>query len=154
MRSVWFSLLALAVPFFGAAQGLMPSVTNLSGFDGTVNNFAITSSIGEPIITTLTTPDIIITQGFLQPEILPCANIEFRYYPNPAIDDITVEAFGCEVQIESIQLFDLWGRIIPGITLGKNNKVKLKDLSQGVYLMQVFLTNGTSHAIKVLKVEN
>ncbi len=148
MKSVWFVLLALTAPLFGAAQGMMPSVTNLSGFDGIVNNFTITSSIGESITTTLT------SQGFLQPEILPCINVEFRYYPNPATDEVTVEAFGCEVQIESIQLFDLWGRLIPGITLGKNNKVKLKDLSQGVYLMQVFLANGTSNAIKVLKVEN
>jgi len=154
MRSVWLNLLALSAPLFGAAQGMLPSVTNLSGFDGTVNNFTITSSIGEPIITTLMTQDVILTQGFLQPEVLPCINIEFRYYPNPAPEEITVEAFGCEVQIESIQLVDLWGRLMPGITLGKNNKVKLRDLSPGVYLMQVFLTNGTSSAIKILKVEN
>jgi hypothetical protein len=154
MRSVWLSLLALATPLLGVAQGMMPSVTNLSGFDGTVNNFTITSSIGEPIITTLTSQNVILTQGFLQPEVLPCLDVRFSYYPNPATDEITVEAFGCEVRIESIQLIDLWGRVLPGITLGKNNKVKLKDLSQGVYLMQVFLTNGTSQAIKVLKVEN
>jgi hypothetical protein len=154
MRSVWLGLLALVAPVFGAAQGMMPSVTNLSGFDATVNSFTITSSIGEPVITTLTTQDVIVTQGFLQPETLPCLNIEFSYYPNPATEEVTVEAHGCEVQIESIQLFDLWGRLMPGIALGKNSKVKLNGLSQGVYLMQVFLTNGTSHAIKILKVEN
>src|SRR6478736_8673852 len=154
MRSVLPCFLALVIPLFGVAQGMMPSVTNLSGFDGTASSFTITSSIGEPVITTLTTDELIVTQGFLQPEILPCINVEFSYYPNPAIDEITVAAFGCEVQIESIQLFDLWGRLLPGIALGKNNKVKLRDLSQGIYLMQVFLTNGTSHAIKILKVEN
>lgn len=154
MRSIWLGLLTLMAPLSAIGQGMMPSVTNLSGFDVTVNSFTITSSIGEPLITTLSSNDLIVTQGFLQPEILPCVDVEFNYYPNPAIDEITVEAFGCEVRIQAVQLLDLWGRTIPGITLGKNNIVKLKGLSQGVYLMQVLLSNGTSHATKIIKVEN
>ena len=153
MRSIRIGLIAIFCPLIGAAQSLMPSVTNLSGFDGTATNYTITSSIGEPLITTLTAEEIILTQGFLQPEVLPCLNVTFSYYPNPAPEEITVEVSGCEVQIESIQLFDLWGRLIPSITLGKNNKIKLNGLSQGLYLMEVRLSNGISNAIKIIKVD-
>ncbi len=153
MRSIRIGLLAIFCPLLGYSQDMMPAVVNLSGFDATINNQLVTSSVGEPLITTLLSEDIILTQGFLQPEILPCLNVEFSYYPNPAPEEITLEVSGCEVQIESIQLFDLWGRLIPSVKLGKNNKIKLHGLSQGLYLIEVQLSNGASHAIKIIKVD-
>jgi len=134
-----------------AQQSVVPSVNNITGIDYKLNDIFVTTSIGEPAVSTLQTSQGYITQGFLQPETLPCTNLEFKYYPNPAIDIITIEAFGCEVGIQSIQVIDLWGRIITTVIKPKDNQVDLGDFAQGVYLLKVTLTNDDIHAISVVK---
>jgi hypothetical protein len=137
-----------------AQQSIAPSVNNLAGIDGKFSDTFITTSIGEPAITTLGAKQGYITQGFLQPEMLPCVDLEFKYYPNPAKDIITIEAYGCEVGIQSIDIVDLWGRLITTVRSPKDNQVNLGDLAQGVYLLKVKLTNDDIHAISVVKTSN
>jgi hypothetical protein len=144
-----FSLLIL--PFLGQAQARQ-QVTNMAGFDISVTDFIVTSSIGEPAILTFTNSNLILTQGFLQPEILPCKDITFSYYPNPAKGEITIQAFGCEVQVQGMELYDSWGRKITFIRPSKDNKVQLGDISPGVYFIKVLLTNSDSKTIKIVKV--
>src|ERR1051325_4008071 len=113
MRTVFTAIFVLLIPvLLRSQQSIAPSVNNLAGIDGKVSDTFITTSIGEPAITTLGAKQGYITQGFLQPEMLPCVDLEFKYYPNPAKDIITIEAYGCEVGIQSIDIVDLWGRVI------------------------------------------
>jgi len=155
MKAVFLAFWVLFMPFFlRAQQSIAPSVNNLAGIDGKVSDAFITTSIGEPAITTLGTKNGYITQGFLQPELLPCVNLEFRYYPNPAKDIITIEAFGCEVGIMSMDILDLWGRLLSTVPSSVNNELNLGDLAQGVYLIKVKLTNDDIHTISVVKTSN
>lgn len=151
MGSKLTCFLLVALPCIGFTQARQ-QVTNLAGFDISASNLIVTTSIGEPAIVTLSNEGIILTQGFLQPENLPCEELEFSYYPNPAKREITIEAFGCEVQIAGMELFDTWGRSITSIKPSVDNKVQLGDLSPGVYLIKVLLTNRTSRTIKVVKI--
>lgn len=155
MRIIITLLIFAGVPFFGEAQKVSPQVTNLGGFDltGGVNR-VITVSVGEPAIATFITDDYILTQGFLQPEILPCKEFKLVYYPNPTPDDMTIEVLGCDVKINIMQLIDVWGRVITTIAPTKNNKVLLGDVSPGVYFIQVFFTNSETETIKIAKVSN
>lgn len=141
----------LLLPFLGMSQARQ-QVTNMAGFDISVPDFIVTSSIGEPAILTFTNSNLILTQGFLQPEILPCKDLTFSYYPNPAKGEITIEAFGCEVQIQFMDLYDTWGRKITSIMPSKDNKVQLGDISPGAYFIKILLTNGDSKSIKIIKV--
>lgn len=154
MRSIFYSWLAVISPLCCLGQKVMPSVTNMAGFDLSAAGLVTTLSIGEPAITTLSSEQATVTQGFLQPEILPCRDVSFTYYPNPAVDEITIEAFGCEVKIESIQVFDIWGRLIGSLIPSKDNKVQLGHISQGVYLMKITLTNGQVNTVEIVKVSN
>ncbi|HZX73150.1 MAG TPA: T9SS type A sorting domain-containing protein [Cyclobacteriaceae bacterium] len=154
MRSIFFSWLAVISPFFCLAQGSSPRVANTAGFDLAMNNLVVTSSIGEPAITTLTSSSYSITQGFLQPEILPCPDASLSYYPNPAKDEITIEVFGCEMQIQSFQIIDIWGRLIATAKPTKDNKVNLTGLSQGVYVIRVLLSNNVVNNISIVKLSN
>lgn len=147
--------------FFGMAQKVSPQVTNQAGFDLLpAKILAITISIGEPAIATFVTDDFTLTQGFLQPEIEPCGEFELTYYPNPTQDDVTVEALGCDIKIRSMQLIDVWGRVLTTMSPTQNNKVYLGDVSPGVYFIKVFLTNSQSESIsqtesiKIAKVSN
>jgi hypothetical protein len=127
---------------------------NLAGIDSKVNDTFISFSIGEPAISTIGTKEGYITQGFLQPEVLPCTDIKFRYYPNPAIDLIRVEADGCEVGILSIVVLDVWGRPLKTVPASLDNEVSLGDFAQGVYLLKVTLTNNDVHTISVVRSSN
>lgn len=129
-------------------------VTNLAGFDLASSGVIVTVSIGEPAVTTLATSSLSVTQGFLQPEILPCKDLRFNYYPNPAKDDITIEAFGCEAQIESLEIIDMWGRLVRTAEAKKNSKVDLTGLSQGVYVIRVLLSNSAINNITIVKLNH
>ena len=152
MKSILLNLLAALCPFLGFSQNMMSSVTNLAGYDLSASGLFTTVSIGEPAILTLTSDNNIITQGFLQPEILPCKNLSFTYYPNPTKGELTVEAFGCEIKIKSIQVLYVWGRLITNLPPTKDNKLEVGFLSSGVYVLKVFLTNGQFNAINIVKI--
>jgi hypothetical protein len=156
MKSLFAAFVVLFVPLaLRGQQSIAPSVNNLAGIDGHFSDAYVTTSIGEPAITTIfSSKGSIITQGFLQPEILPCVDVEFRYYPNPAKDWITIEAYGCEVRIESMDIVDLWGRLISTAKPTRTNELNLGDLAQGVYLVKVRLTNQDVHTISVVKTSN
>ncbi|MBN8577264.1 MAG: T9SS type A sorting domain-containing protein [Cytophagales bacterium] len=151
MRSKLTTILLLALPVMGLAQARQ-QVTNLAGFDLSVTDFILTSSIGEPAIVTLQTSEVILTQGFLQPELLPCKELEFDYYPNPARSTITIMARGCDARIVSMLLYDTFGRYITSIKPDNNNVVHLGDLSAGVFFMKVILTTNETKTIKLIKV--
>jgi Secretion system C-terminal sorting domain len=154
MRSIFISWLAVISPLFCLSQGMFPRVTNMAGFDMAMDNIVVTVSIGEPAVTTLTTTTNYVTQGFLQPEIFPCPELSISYYPNPAKDEITIEAFGCDVQIQSLQIIDLWGRLITTAKPTKDNKLNLTGLSQGVYVIRVLLSNDLTNNINIVKLAN
>ena len=152
MKPILLSLLAALCPFLGFSQNMMPSVTNLAGYDLSALGLITTVSIGEPAILTLASDNNIITQGFLQPEILPCQDLSLTYYPNPTKGELTIEAFGCDVRIKSIQVLDVWGRLITTLPHTKDNKLEIGFLSSGVYVLKVFLTNGQFNAINIVKI--
>lgn len=155
MRPIFFAFLILFVPVLLCAQDtIAPSVNNPAGIDAKVNGTFITTSIGEPAIITLQATQGYITQGFLQPELLPCTNIEMKYYPNPTKGIITIEVDGCDVGVQSVQVIDIWGRLIETVTSPKDNQVNLGEYAQGVYLLKVKLSNEDVHAISVVKTSN
>lgn len=155
MRSIFIAWLAVISPWFAKAQFGTPSVPNASGFELPMGNSSFTISIGEPLITTLTSSASVITQGFLQPvDREPCIGVEFTYYPNPAKEFIIVEPRGCDDQIQSVQIIDLWGRVMETVSPKADNVVSLTDLSQGLYVFKVLLKGGASGNFSAIKVSN
>lgn len=147
-------IIALTSPF-ARGQQISPYVINHAGFTFSKGEFNTSASIGELAVTTLSASSGIITQGFLQPAIYnPCNDIEIRYYPNPVIDELTIEALGCESKIESIEFFIVWGQLISQIKRAKNNKIEFGSYSPGIYFMKVNLSIGRADLIKIVKVSN
>lgn len=147
-------IIAITSPF-ARGQQVSPHVINHAGFSFSTSEFNTSASIGELAVTTLSSSTGIITQGFLQPAIYnPCNDIEIRYYPNPVIDELTLEALGCESKIESIEFFNVWGQLISQIKRAKNNKIEFGSYSPGIYFMKVNLSVGRADLIKIVKVSN
>ncbi len=155
MRSIFISWLAVISPWLACAQLDTPSVPNSAGFELPMNNSSFTISIGEPAVITLTSSSAFITQGYLQPiDREPCHNVTFTYYPNPVKEFINIEVLGCDDEIASVQIIDLWGRTISSINSLKGNQVFLGDLSQGLYVLNVLLKGGTRGSFSAIKIAN
>jgi hypothetical protein len=153
MRSIFISWLAVISPLLGAAQEAGPRVVNSLGLVQKFENVSMEASIGEIAITTLTSLDNTITQGFLQPmEESPCASVDIIYYPNPTQDLVTIEAIGCDNQIVSVEVIDVWGRLLETFTPDEESKVSMATFSQGLYLLKVTLKTGIVKAVSAIKV--
>lgn len=155
MRSIFIAWLAVISPWFVYGQFNSPSVPNALGFELPMGNSSITISIGEPLVSTLTSTSSVITQGYLQPiDRVPCTGVEFAYYPNPTKEFIIIEPKGCDDQIEWVQIIDLWGRVMDTVTPKADNMVRLDDLSQGLYVFKVKLQGGTTGNFSAIKISN
>ena len=152
MRVVFWALVAFFYPLLGRSQEMTPAVTNMAGFDGIQQGSVVTMSIGEPAILTLATTQAIITQGFLQPEIIPCATFDISYYPNPASKEIEIKTSGCDSKIKALELINLCGEVILNITPPPDNKINLEAYSQAVYIIKVYLESGATRTMKIAKV--
>ena len=98
MKVVLFALFSCwsVIPAF--SQELIRQVVANGGHEGTVGHVIIQYTIGEPIVSTLSAGDLLITQGFQQPEVAgPIKPPEAPFvtdlivYPNPASDQVNIE---------------------------------------------------------------
>jgi hypothetical protein len=72
----------------------------------------------------------------------------FKVYPNPAGEEVTVEVYSA-LTGKSFTITDKVGRTVTrGVLRDIKNKVSLKELAAGMYIMQV---EGVSEGIKVEK---
>jgi len=67
-------------------------------------------------------------------------NALFKFYPNPASDQITVNSDG----LASIQIQDLSGRIVYADTSKNTHSISLSNIPNGLYLITVIQGNKTS----------
>ena len=120
-------------------QYLSPEVINVSGLSYSTGEDYFDMSVGEVAVTTLSIGQSSITQGFLQPISLfsPCSDITLIYYPNPVIKDITIIAAGCDLELDFIQAYDMFGKLVlegPAI----DNTIDLTTIGVGVYLLRAY----------------
>ena len=73
---------------FGVTQTIAPSVINSAGKSFTLSNGGYSDNIGEPFVATITTNTILISQGFLQPEISNNAGV-FNVSVQPFITQLS-----------------------------------------------------------------
>jgi hypothetical protein len=69
MKNILSSILVVLAPIFMTAQSFSPTAIVSAGNAATVNGTYVSWSVGETFVTTLTGGDIILTQGFQQPEV-------------------------------------------------------------------------------------
>ena len=78
------------------------------------------------------------------------SNKGFTAYPNPVLDDLTIET---GVDIKVIQIHNYTGQIVKSIysVTGNRAKVSLSDLPKGIYILNVQLEDGSFASEKVVK---
>jgi hypothetical protein len=144
------------------AQKIDPQVLSTAGtrFQGSTIN--IDWTLGEFAITTIKGSANIITQGFHQPNYVITKLNDLTdnpgiisVYPNPTSDLIQIKMTFDKVRLVQARLMDIHGKLI------WNNQFKgqridetssLKDLSNGIYILNFFIDdNQSTQAFKISK---
>ncbi len=153
MKKIYLSLLLLWIPVAGIiAQEAVSSAGNYQENAG----ISISWTLGEPVIETLHSENIILTQGFQQANITVTSvdewlQLDFNItaYPNPASEILNIH-------IEEMQdklfftLYDLSGKTInSGKISGNDHQIDVSFLIDGTYFLRI--TSGTQ-MLKTFKI--
>ena len=118
---------------------------------------SISFTIGECISSTLTSPDVILTQGFQQSNLVLIDNLSIRplgieivAYPNPAKEFVILKID--KSQDFSFVLCDLTGRIIEKKDVVKSEtEINLNYLDPSVYILKILKDNEEVKTFKIIK---
>jgi hypothetical protein len=152
MRGFTFAvILFILIPSGTYAQELISTAGDV--FSG--NSLQIEWSLGETVIDSYTDTDVILTQGFHQPEIIheDIPDTLVKIYPNPfdLLFYIELEEIETESNHFSMVLFDMSGRVVfaQDIEMG-SNEIHTEDIPDGIYFLKLF--DAKSNLLKSVKI--
>ncbi|RIJ46833.1 T9SS C-terminal target domain-containing protein [Maribellus luteus] len=153
-------LLALCISIFATySSAQIQSVTASSGAYLQGQNVTVSYTLGETIITTLEKPDLKITQGFHQTNLLVTAideleklTIKIEAYPNPVNDNLNLAISEILPTETSYELYNSFGRLIIRKKLDAlNTRISFQNLAPGVYILRVSKEATALKTFKIIK---
>ncbi len=151
------------------AQSVGPATINSAGRTAIIGGNEFEWSVGEmAMISTLSTPGIIITQGVLQPAggglktSGPLSGKLLQVFPNPATSVVNILYTSATGNTLSYRLMDMTGRTIttsqmPITQASTSGQLYIADLACATYMLEVTVSNNngtsesTSYKIQKLK---
>lgn len=131
-----------------SAQTIEPSLLTTAGDSFQNETIQLDWSIGELAIETISSANIILTQGLHQAEIEVITNIEedlisISIYPNPASEFISFQTeYHKYPQLKTI-IHDGMGKMVLESNInGRDDLLDISDLKDGVYYLKIY-GNGT-----------
>jgi len=148
MKCIFF--LFLLFPVLTFAQDPVQEVIGGTADQFSNNKVIVTAILGEPVSETFASNQHIVTQGFLQGDLLLSQvrkdlpfPFEISVYPNPVTDILLVET---EKENLSYQVLDLTGRILMQGNLGSHPKqIRFSGFEAGTYFLVI--ENNRTHKI-------
>ena len=155
-------LFLLLLPGFSLIWGqvqLNPTVISSAGGYTETADISLAWTLGELAVSTLSTTDIILTQGFQQPFLLdinaiddPEFNWSVNAYPNP-VSEILNLRFNIDKTMDlQLELYDITGKklvikMLPSIMPGGRETLDFSGFRDGIYILKI-----TSEKQKVRKI--
>lgn len=147
-REVFILALALCAVSLNGQITLAPSVVSSGGGFYEGNNMIVSWTVGELAVTTLTGGDMILTQGFQQPEIAGVGiepgtdtNLGITVYPNPVGNELYIRFDVVSGGRYRIEVNDVTGRLIAQtereINPGEIIQLSTSAYTSGVYFLKV-----------------
>jgi hypothetical protein len=141
-RKLKLSLLTLVFGLTGKAQ----ISTNATGGDATGTGGSVAYSVGQIVYTTNTGATGQVSQGVQQPyEIFSAGMNEtetiilLSIFPNPTLDQLTLQISDLNDKQLSYQLLDIQGKILKVEKLtSKNTQIEMSNLPVAFYIINVY----------------
>ncbi len=110
------------------------------------------SAIIEVVVTDVNDPENVITGTYYFNES-PSSNKErinhnIKFFPNPAMDYITIENFE---GLSTVEIYSLDGKLLINDILQTDNKVNISSLVEGAYILRMKDNNGRQLSSNVLQ---
>ena len=157
MRTILFFFCILCCLNGLSAQKISQQVLNSTGKTTTLNTIELSWSVGEPEIATLKNSTVVLTQGFLQPDVhvhnssIETINIsnDISVFPNPVHDQLFIKQ-SSDI-IETMSLYNALGQRI----MEQKFESPILDMSllkPGIYFINL-VTYGHRevHTFKIIK---
>lgn len=114
-----------------------------TAFGEDINGELYVVGISSGSIFKITDPNLSITKN----EIL-----EVSVYPNPTSNLFTIESNSPQIQIETISIFSLQGKLVKSITGNKTSKLQIdtRNLAKGLYLTEITSNTGNKKIHKLI----
>ncbi len=158
---IWFSLPAISA----CGQTYIPATLNVAGGSNSINGKVFEYSIGEmTLVHTATAPNIIVTQGVLQPGQIATGIFDhelgdgqIKVYPNPVDDLLNVDinlSLGGSLQL---QVYDLAGKLVSkkqiSVLSGKETTTfSFAHLAAGNYVLNAVFEAGAESYYRNFKI--
>jgi len=148
----------LLIPLNNLAQQLSPEVVCSGGGSVFENSVYLDYSIGQIADELLTNSGTLLTQGFLQGDVINTAVSEnlidetnLRVYPVPAINRFFIENNTIETTY-TFRIIDMQGRVIrTGNASKRIFQVDVESLNSGLYFLTLYLKEQQPVTKKIIK---
>ena len=122
-------------------------------------NGSISWTLGEIVIETFESPEVIITQGFHQPVLLvstlteePGVDFRLTAFPNPTRAHLFVSTDHGQAENLDYRLYDLPGRLVITNRLeGTQTRIDMDNLLPGSYFLQILDQGKPLKVFKIIK---
>ncbi|PLX06333.1 MAG: hypothetical protein C0596_17845 [Marinilabiliales bacterium] len=158
-RKVLQLLLFAIVPGLLTAQEISKSSVNSAGTEYTNENLSINWTLGQTAISTISSDNAIITQGFQQntysftditSDITSEVNISM--YPNPTSDLVYIDINNEDFTHGIIEITDITGRLIDKKEIsGSKTQLSLNQYSSEIFLISIKQENRIMRTFKIIK---
>ncbi|WP_439152888.1 T9SS type A sorting domain-containing protein [Winogradskyella sp.] len=155
-RSMILIIVSLLYSGFIMAQ----ESSNTSGGDATGNGGSVAYSVGQLVYTTNSNSSVTVTQGVQQAfEIFTLDikdnlfNLSLSVYPNPTLENITLQIGDYNSEKLSYQLFDMQGKqLSKGRIVAQQTQINMKSLPTATYFINVVnQENKKVQSFKIIK---
>jgi hypothetical protein len=153
--------------FFVNAQSLSPQVIASAGSYFNNGTVSLSWTLGEPVVETYTSVNVILTQGFQQPELLPVGiknvsleDLYIKMYPNPTFNIVQLDLKYANTSTIDLQLVNALGQTIRTdkfhVEKNKQNNFQfdLSELASGVYQVRLSDKGNLLNTCKIQKIED
>lgn len=154
-------VLMLVTLFVIQANGQLQNIAATSGGNYTGSTYSISYTLGEPVIRTLTSTNLMVTQGFHQPRLIVTAlneimdlSVIIKAYPNPATDFVHLETSGNLSPGSTFQLYSMNGSLIEERKIdGLLTEISFETLISSTYILKVIQRSQTIKIFKIIKTQ-
>lgn len=165
MKNLLILLTLIASTSLMAQVQLERQVVASGGQSASSANLQLDYTIGEAVVATHSSANLILTQGFQQPTQKPVGiavpewNADIKAFPNPTADAVILEVSSSDRLDLLVEVFDIQGRQVPGTGIRMNvdgtatTTLDFSAMAAGQYLVRLRDTTSKLHrTITVQKV--
>ena len=153
-------LTALLLFGFAIVTAQAQQATTATGGIASGSGGIVTYSVGQVVYTTNTGSNGSVAQGVQQPYEIsvvlgvenPKIRLTIQAYPNPTVDNLTLNVGNNELSNLNFQLIDLNGRLIENrIISNAIETIGMENLAAAVYFLKVTRSNKEIKTFKIIK---